>query len=319
MKRLNLLIFAIVGLLLSVSLNAGAAAPMAKTQGLGYYRMMLGAFEVTALSDGTVAFPVDKLLHAPASEVEAGLSRNFQKLPVEMSVNTWLVNTGSRLILIDAGAGDLNIYGPTLGHLAQRIRDSGYELDKIDDVFITHMHPDHIGGLTEKGKRAFVNATIHVDQHDVDYWLSSDKRQADPQEKGFSEVASASFNPYISAGRFAPIKEQGEVVPGVSAWATLGHTPGHTSYIIESEGERLVIIGDLIHVAAVQLDHPSITVGFDSDVKAAAATRQTVFSRLAREGELVGAAHISFPGMGHLRANGTGWEWIPVVYSSQVK
>lgn len=295
---------------------AHAAAPMVKTQAAGYYRMMLGAFEVTALSDGTVAMPADKLLHAPAAKIKAGLSRNFQSSLVEMSVNSWLINTGSRLVLIDAGAG--NLYGPTLGRLTQQIQAAGYQPEQIDDIFITHMHPDHVGGLMVNGTRAFANATVHADQREADFWLSTANAEAAPAEmKGSFQGAIGSLNPYIAAGRFAPFKEQGEVVPGVRAWATLGHTAGHTSYVVESEGKRLVVIGDLIHVAAMQLDEPSITVGFDADVKAAAATRAKVFSRLAKDGTLVGAAHISFPGMGHLRAAGKGWQWVPVVYNSQ--
>lgn len=297
---------------------AHAAAPMVKTQGPGYYRVMLGAFEVTALDDGTVAMPVDKMLHAPAAKVQAGLARNFQSLPADMSVNSWLINTGSRLVLIDAGAGSL--YGPTLGRLAQRIQAAGYQLEQIDDIFITHMHPDHVGGLMANSTRAFANATVHADQREADFWLSTAKAGAAPAEaKSSFQGAMASLNPYIAAGRFAPIKEEGEVVPGIRAWATLGHTAGHTSYVVESQGKRLVVIGDLIHVAAVQLDDPGITVGFDSDTKAAAATRAKVFAKLAKDETLVGAAHISFPGMGRLRAAGKGWQWVPVVYSSQVQ
>ena len=316
--RLALASLLALGALGLAAAPAQAAAPMVKTQAPGYYRMMLGAFEVTALNDGTVDLPVDKLLKAPAAKVQAGLARNFQGLPAETSVNGWLVNTGSRLVLIDAGAGSL--FGPTLGRLVQQLKAAGYQPEQVDDIFITHMHPDHVGGLVADGKLVFPNATVHADQREAEFWLSPAKLEAAPADaKGFFQGAQASVNPYVAAGHFAAIKEEGEVVPGIRAIATLGHTAGHTSYAVESQGKRLVVIGDLIHVAAVQLDDPHVTIGFDTDSKAADAARAKAFAQLAKDGSLVGAAHFSFPGMGHLRAAGKGWQWVPVNYSSQVK
>src|SRR6185312_14722225 len=128
-----------------VALPALAAAPMVKTSAPGYYRFMLGNFEVTALSDGTVDLPVDQLLHEPAAKTVAALDHAFQKTPQETSDNAYLINTGKRLILIDTGAGDL--FGPTLGKLMGNLKASGYTAADVDDILLTHMHPDHIGGL----------------------------------------------------------------------------------------------------------------------------------------------------------------------------
>ncbi len=302
----------------SATAPAYADAPMVKTQAPGYYRTMLGAFEVTALSDGSVGLPAEMLLNEPLAKAKVELARNFDSTPIEVSVNSWLINTGSRLILIDAGAG--NLYGPTLGRLVQQIKAAGYQPEQIDDIFITHMHPDHVGGLLANGTPAFTNATVHADQREANFWLSQANAAAAPAAmKSTFQGAMTSLQPYIDAGRFVPIKQEGEVMPGIRAWSTLGHTAGHTSYVIESQGQRLVVLGDLIHVASVQLDEPGITVSFDSDVKAAAATRARVFAQLAKERTLIGAAHVSFPGMGHLRAAGKGWQWFPVIYSGQVK
>lgn len=112
-----------------------------------------------------------------------------------------------------------------------------------------------------------------------------------------------------------PFNGDTELAPGVRSTSSYGHTPGHTVYTVESKGKKLVLIGDLIHVAAVQLDHPGVTIGFDSDAKTAAAARAKVFQAIAREGTLVGAAHLSFPGLGHLRSSGKGYQWLPVAYS----
>ena len=297
---------------------AMAAAPMVKTQAPGYYRTMLGEFEVTVVSDGTVSLPVDKLLHESPAKTQSALAKSYLKVPVETSVNTFLVNTGSKLVLIDAGAGSL--FGPTLGKLVQNIQAAGYKPEQIDDIVITHMHADHVGGLVANGALVFPNATIHADKHDADYWLSQanmDKAPADA--KGFFQGAMNSLNPYIAAGKFKAIEADGDIVPGVKSSAAYGHTPGHTVYVVESQGQKLVLVGDLIHVGAVQFDNPSVTITFDTDEKAAAAMRRKVFDQAVKEGAIIGAAHLQFPGVGHLRRAGKGYQWVPVNYTTDLK
>jgi len=298
--------------------SASAAAPQLRTQAPGFYRTMLGDFEITALSDGTVDLDVAKLLAEPAAKTDAALAKAFVHGPLETSVNAYLVNTGSRLVLIDAGAGTL--FGPTLGKLLANLKAAGYQPEQIDDVFVTHMHPDHVGGLSANGVRVFPNATLHADKRDSDFWLSQanlDKAAAD--SKGFFQGAMASVNPYVAAGKYQPFEADGEPVPGIRTLASYGHTAGHTSYLVESKGQQLLVVGDLIHVAAVQFADPGVTIAFDSDAKAAALSRTAVFGMAATDDALVGAAHLQFPGMGHLRAAGKSWQWVPVNYSTELK
>lgn len=297
---------------------ASAAAPQVRTQAPGFYRAMLGDFEITALSDGTVDLDVPKLLHEPAARTDAALSRAFVKAPLETSVNAFLVNTGSKLVLVDAGAGPL--FGPTLGKLVASLQAAGYTPDQVDDIFITHMHPDHVGGLAANGQRVFPNATVHADKRDSDFWLSQARLDAAPSEmKGYFQGAMASVNPYVAAGKYQPFEADGEPVPGIRTLASHGHTAGHTSYVVESKGQKLVIIGDLIHVASVQFAEPGVTLAFDSDAKAAAVSRDAVFKLAAKDGDLVAAAHLQFPGLGHLRAAGKSWTWVPANYSTELK
>jgi hypothetical protein len=162
---------------------AFAAAPIQKVQS-GYLHVMVGKFEITAISDGTVDWPVDKLLAQPAEETKAALSRSFLSEPTETSVNAYLINTGEKLILVDTGAGQL--FGPTLRKLAANIRAAGYQLDQIDDIVLTHLHPDHVGGSMADGKMVFPKATIHADKADTDYWLSSAEQKRDGDASGFS-------------------------------------------------------------------------------------------------------------------------------------
>ena len=299
------------------STSALAEAPMVKTQAPGYHRTMVGDFEVTALSDGTVKLPMLKLLtNAKPQEVAKALKAGFLKEMVETSVNAYLINTGSKLVLIDTGAAGL--FGPTLGNMLTNLRASGYQPEQVDEIYITHMHADHVGGLMDKTTIAFPNATLRIDKADTDYWLSEANLKAAPDSaKGFFQGAMASANPYVAAGKLKTFSGNTELVPGVRAISAYGHTPGHTVYAVESKGEKLMLWGDLMHVAAVQFANPSVTIQFDTNNTQAAQVRKAAYAQAAKEGYMVGATHISFPGLGHLRTGpgGKGYTWVPLNYS----
>lgn len=304
---------ALAGMTLASS-AAMAAAPMAKTNAPGFHRIMLGDFEVTAVSDGTVDLPMDKLLMGKPAKIEKAFSKAFLKSPVETSVTAYVINTGSKLVMVDAGAGAL--FGPTVGKLVANLKASGYQPEQIDEIYITHMHGDHVGGLAANGAVAFPNAIVRADKHDADFWLSEANMNKAPEDKkGFFKGAMMSLNPYAALGHMKPFEGNTELVPGVKAMATYGHTPGHTSYVVESKGQKLVLVGDMIHVGAVQFDDPAVTIAFDSDSKAAAAQRKMVFDAAAKDGAMIGATHLQFPGLGHLRKAGKGYEWVPVNYT----
>jgi len=296
--------------------SAHAAAPMVKTPNPGYYRMMLGDFEITALSDGTVNLPVrDLLTHTAPSATDQALAKAYLKNPLETSVNGYLINTGDKLVLVDTGAAGL--FGPTLGNLVTNLKAAGYQPEQVDEIYITHMHADHVGGLMSGDKLAFPNATVRADKQDADYWLSQanlDKAAAD--DKGFFQGAMASLNPYVKAGKFKAFVGNTDLMPGIKAIVTHGHTPGHSIYAIESKGQKLMLWGDLIHVAAVQFSNPSVTIKFDSDSKTAEAQRKKAFADAAKGGYLAAASHLSFPGIGHIVAAGKGYTWLPVNYSA---
>jgi glyoxylase-like metal-dependent hydrolase (beta-lactamase superfamily II) len=293
---------------------AFAAAPMVKTPAPGYFRMMLGDFEITAISDGTVDLPVDKLLQGvkPAA-VDAALGKSFLKSPLETSVNAFLINTGSKLVLVDTGAAGL--FGPTLGRFAANLKAAGYQPEQVDEIYVTHMHGDHVGGLTADGQRVFPNAIVRAQKQESDYWLSQANMDKNPANADGFKGAMMSLNPYVAAGKYKAFEGDVELVPGISSHSGKGHTPGHATYVVESKGQKLVLIGDLIHVAAVQMTHPEVTISFDSDQKSAAAERRQAFDAAARGKYLIGAAHLQFPGIGHLEKEGKGYEFIPVNYT----
>jgi glyoxylase-like metal-dependent hydrolase (beta-lactamase superfamily II) len=317
MRHTSTVAFAIAAALSlgNVANVAHAAAPMVKTSAPAYYRMMLGDFEITALSDGVLSMPVDKLMTNTTPEhVKVLLAKESLGNPLDLSVNAFLVNTGSKLILIDAGTG--GTFGPTLGALLANLKASGYQPEQVDEIYITHMHFDHVGGLTIDGKAAFPNAIVRVDKRDADYWLSQSTMNRAPEDvKWYFKVAMAALQPYAESGRFKPFDGGMDLVPGVKALPRRGHTPGHTTYMVESKGQRLLLWGDLMHVAAIQFPHPEVTIRSDTDSPAAATERKQVFMDAARQGYLIGGAHISYPGLGYLRAEGNGFRWAPINYS----
>lgn len=295
---------------------AHAAAPQVKGQAPGFYRMRLGDFEVTALSDGTLPLPVEKLLtNTKPGQVEKLLAREYLKTPVETSVNAYLINTGSKLVLVDSGAGGL--FGPSVGKLLSNLKAAGYQPEQVDEVVLTHVHTDHSGGLMAGDKRAFPNADVRVEKRESDFWLSTANMEKAPADvQPMFKQAAAMLNPYISAGKLKPFEGDTELHPGIKAIPTPGHTPGHSIIAVESQGQKLVLWGDLMHVAAVQFPEPSVTIQFDIDSKAAAPQRKKAYADAAKQGYWVGIAHVSFPGLGHVRAEGKGYAWVPVNYSS---
>jgi glyoxylase-like metal-dependent hydrolase (beta-lactamase superfamily II) len=140
--------------------------------------------------------------------------------------------------------------------------------------------------------------------------------KAPADAKGGFQQATASLKPYVDAKRFQPFEGGAEIVPGIRAMAAHGHTPGHSVYAVESKGQKLMLWGDLLHVAAVQFPQPTVTIRFDTDSKAAEASREKALSDAASQGYWVGIAHVPFPGLGHVRTDGQGYAWIPANYST---
>ncbi len=296
------------------SLPAQASAPQVKTQAPGYYRHLLGDFEITVLSDGTVPQEVDKLLHAPPAKVQSLLSAGYLTSPVETSINAYLINTGSALYLVDTGAGEL--FGPAGGHLVTALRAAGYQPEQIDAVLLTHIHGDHSGGLMMAGKQVFPNAVVYAHKREAAYWLDeANEAKAVEGHKPFFPHARASLSAYVAAHRLKTFEGNAEILPGIRTQETPGHTPGHSFYVAESRGQKMAFWGDIMHVAAVQFADPSVTIQYDVDAKAAAAQRAKAYADAARQGYTVAVDHVSFPGLGRLKAQGKGYTWVPVNYS----
>ncbi|MBY3252318.1 MBL fold metallo-hydrolase [Rhizobium laguerreae] len=291
-----------------------AKAPMAGKQAAGFYRVKLGSYEITALSDGTAKLPMSKIYkNIGEEEAETYLVDRYQAGSAEISVNAFLVNTGERLVLIDAGTG--NLMGPSLGKLVSNIEASGYKASEIDDVILTHIHADHSGGLIANGSRVYENAVLHVNRREELFWLKADaKSKADTVLGPQIAQAEQCVGPYADAGRLQTFDDNAAPIPGFGSVLLSGHTPGHSGIIVESEGEKIVFWGDVAHGDVLQYDHPEVTVDFDVDQKAASATRAVAFAEAADQRYLVAGAHHAFPGIGHVRRDDSNYDWVPIVY-----
>lgn len=277
--------------------------------------MMLGDFEITALSDGIFELNTKEMLTNATPRSAELLAASFHGETVTTSVNAYLVSTGDRLVLIDTGAAQL--FGPTLGKLLANLEACGYRREQIDTVLITHMHPDHIGGLVTAGGPAFPNATVCADLRDADFWLSAAELQKAPAaRKGFFQGAAAAIGPYASAGKFKQFKSPTDLFVGFRAMPAPGHTPSHTLYEIESKGRKLVIWGNLTEIGSVQFAEPTVAMGFDSDGPHSARQHIKGYADAAQGRYLVAGAHLPFPGIGYVRAERVGFMWLPLDYQA---
>jgi glyoxylase-like metal-dependent hydrolase (beta-lactamase superfamily II) len=311
MKLLKQLLLACA---LALPFIAQAAAPMARTQAPGYYRTVLGDFEITALSDGTHPFPVDTVMtNITQQQALQDLADINLKLPLQGSINAFLINTGSKLILIDSGAGAL--YGPCCGKLLANLRAAGYQPEQVDEIYITHLHKDHAGGIMSQGAAVFPNAVLRLAQAEADYWLTpANKAKAPDFLSTFFDAAQAAVAPYQAAGHYQPYQNFGPLEPGIEALPAPGHTPGHAAYLVTSKSQQLLLWGDIVHVAGIQFPHPKATVKYDSSEPNAQATRARLLELATSKHLTVAAAHIAFPGLGQIRLHHGEYQWLPLNY-----
>lgn len=294
-----------------------APIPQSQQQAPGYYRVMIGSAQVTALYDGSSTFGLKLFNHDDASVLAGYVSAVQGDAPkvVNGSVNSFLIANGEHLILVDTGGGKL--LGPGFGQMMTNLKAAGYRPEQVDTVLLTHMHPDHIGGLvTAEGKPAFPNATVWAAAAEADYWLSAKNAASAPADgkKGF-EQAQAILSGLKQAGKFKTFSGDKTVLPGIKAVSLPGHTPGSSGYLLEQGGQSMLFWGDTLHYAALQLPHPQLSIAYDSNGAQAVKTRSRLLHQVAAEKTLVAAAHITFPGIGYVYADGKqGYGWTPIGY-----
>jgi glyoxylase-like metal-dependent hydrolase (beta-lactamase superfamily II) len=290
------------------------SSPQGVSQGADHYTLRVGDIEITALSDGTVPEDLHVLLHNTTDQkTDALLHDAFLANPVETSINAFLFRDAGHVVLVDTGSGDF--FGPGFGgKLLDSLASIHVSPDQITDVLLTHAHDDHMGGLVHKGQLVFANAIVHLGAPDVTFFLDRSNSAKAHYAMSYFDQAFTALKPEQDAGKLEPFQSGDEVVPGVEAVIHPGHTPGSTFYILRSHGQSITFIGDIIHVAAVQAPDPTITIDYDVDPATAVAVRKTAFAEFARDRTLVAVPHLPFPGVGHLKKNGDGYTWVPILY-----
>lgn len=283
----------------------------------GYYHHPVGDLMVTAIYDGYLDLDTQLLKGLDAEDMSKLFERMFlqDNNGVQTAVNAFIVQTKEQTVLVDAGAA--HCFGPTMGSAMANIKAAGFQPGDIDSVLLTHLHPDHACGLiTQDGQAAFPNASVWVAQADADFWLSSEIQASVPEDKQpFFTLAQNAVAPYITKEAFHTYTDSSDFLSNIGVVPTPGHTPGHSSYLIESNDKSLFIWGDIVHSHAVQLQHPNVSIEFDSDQQQAIKTRTEILSKAAAKRWLVAGAHMPFPGLGHLRADDKSYSWVPVEYS----
>jgi len=291
---------------------AFARAPMQNIPAPGFYRFKLGAFEATVVSDGPLG------LGEPKPDILVGLSKDdFTKaltdnfLPLDsmmLEQNTLVVNTGDKLVLFDTGTGFAKMMGPHSGKLLANLKAAGIDPKDVDTIALTHAHPDHCWGLmSEKGERNFPNAQIYLTQSDLEFWTDESKAPNDMM-KAFITGTRPQLLP--NRDRIVFVKDGQEVVPGIQAMATPGHTVGHTVYMITSQGKTLCNSGDIGHHYILTMAHPRKEFMFDTDGKQAVASRVKLYDMLAAQRIPMLAYHFPWPGIGHVAKQDDAYRFV---------
>jgi glyoxylase-like metal-dependent hydrolase (beta-lactamase superfamily II) len=288
-----------------------AHAPQAGKQAQpSFYRFKLGTIEITVVSDGTLAFPAETLWGDRAEDARGLLATTFQpSSPVGLQINTILVNTGDKLVLIDAGCG-VDKFQKTAGGLVGNLAAAGYAPGDIDMILFTHLHFDHLWGISdhENASLLFPSAEFVASEAEVAFWSAPEwANKVSPALKPLVTQA----NLKLASPRLRLIKAAAEVVPGVTTFDTAGHTPGHISVHISSGSEEMLLTGDVVVNSAVSFLHPEWPFGFDMDVPLATKSRMAFLDRAAADKTLVGSYHLPFPGFGHVVREGSAYRWLP--------
>ena len=292
---------------------AAAAAPPADKQAPGLYRYKIGTFELTALYDGIWYRPITEkfIRNAPFAEVEHALDAAFMPHDkLETPFTTLIVNTGKKLVLIDTGTGGQ--IAPTAGMIGANLAAAGIDPKAVDQIVISHFHPDHINGIKDKDNALiFPNAEIMVPAPEWAYWMDDANLNAAPpdlkltflnQRRIFADIAK-------QVTRYEPGKE---VSLGIVTLPAPGHTPGHTVFAVHSGDQSLMVLSDTAQHPAVFARHPDWQAAFDIDGVEAVATRKKLFDRAAADRMLVTGYHFPFPACGHLIKTAGGYEHVPL-------
>jgi glyoxylase-like metal-dependent hydrolase (beta-lactamase superfamily II) len=302
-------------LTLHKSLVAQTIESLQSSGNSGIYRFKLGSFELISLSDGVLEVPAALFAgNATAEQLTAVLKEGFQSEKLTPDCNILYVNTGKNKVLIDTGSGS---FAPakTVGKLLATLEEAQINPNEIDTIIITHAHGDHIGGLVDRtGKSAFSNARFYISRSEHDFWtqpnVSLPKIKIDPEAQQ-KMISTAQQQLKAIRDRLTLFDVDREIIPGITAIAASGHTPGQVALRITSGEMSMTHTADVVHIHTINLWNPDWQPVFDADPTEAVNTRKQILGKIASDRELMFAYHFPFPGIGHIRPRtegGFSWE-----------
>jgi glyoxylase-like metal-dependent hydrolase (beta-lactamase superfamily II) len=280
------------------------------TQPSGVSHIGIGDIIVSVVNDGVHQVSFDDLVTRDRAACESAHRSEFRLVPPWLTINCFVIRTGDRTVLVDAGYARETEH---VGRLAENLKAMNVAPADIDTIVMTHMHGDHQAGLTDaSGKAIFPNAELILHEDEFAYWTDDGAMARMPPEgQGNFHLARVALGAY--SDRIRTVKTD-EVAPGVRAFPTPGHTPGHTAWLVDSGGDQLLIWGDIIHFPGMQFAYPDTSVAYDTDPAAAAEERKKVLKFVAGERLRVAGVHLDFPAFGHVVPDGAVYRYVPEVW-----
>lgn len=291
-----------------------ALRPPKLGQAPAFHRFDVGQAKITIVSDGQFNMPVTELgVNADPQDVAAFLTRHFQSTETAYRhTNHVFIEIGEAKILVDVGSGTRFVN--TVGHLYENLGEAGIDVDEITHVVITHAHPDHIWGIRDDfDEPIFPDAQYFIGGVEMDHWMQDDYvNKAAPEQQ---QIVLGAVNSLTAEGLEWTIGSDGfEVVPGVTMIDTAGHTQGHMSVLIESDGDSLIALGDAMTNAYMDFEHPEWVIERDEDKDLTVKTRLGLLDRAASDKMAIVGYHFPFPGVGHVAKDGAAYRFIPALW-----
>ncbi len=283
----------------------------AAAQASGVNKYKVGTIDVAGLHDGvnTIPLPDRYVTNQPKEEVVKALKAaglDGEKLSIPF--NPVVFKNGNRIVLIDTGMGPAaNTQNPAIGNTVKNLTAAGYDPAKVTDVVISHFHGDHINGLLNGTNPTYPNAQVWVPAVEWKYWTDEGEasRAPDGRKPAFANVKRIFADGLKN--KVTQYQHGKEVVPGLMALATIGHTPGHTSYVLSSGRDKVFIQSDVTNIPALFVTNPGWHVSFDQDAKQAEETRRKTYDMVSKEKMRVQGFHFPFPSLGRIEKTQTGY------------
>jgi glyoxylase-like metal-dependent hydrolase (beta-lactamase superfamily II) len=296
--------------------TSAAAAPSGTQDASLIYRFKIGDFSAVAVNDGFRKLDSPQTFYAPKEPTKDfdALLKDWYVVTsrVFLPYNVLLVDTGKERVIIDSGSG--GTVAPNLGKALSGLEAAGYHPEDVSVVFLSHGHPDHIGGLvTPDNKPAYPNAKHFVLKTEFDFWTGEPDLSAQlvPDGQKVFLISFAQERFAVLKDKFALIEDGTEFTPGFKAILAPGHTPGHSMVDIQSGRDRLLHMVDLGHHYVVPFQRPFWKPAPDANPVVASVTRKKIFTQVAQDRTRVFGYHMPFPAVGHIRTLGPGFEWLP--------